>query len=405
MANLSVSTKDDNNREEEFLSIADKENGASSTYVSRTRSRILHRVPKQVRETKKYIYDPVVLSIGPYHHGKPQFHLVEELKDEVLDIMLDSATGAKIKDLFYIKILGRVDNIRNFYRGISTNKYNDEALAEMTLRDAYFVLYYMDMALHSCIVIFCMLENQIPLWVIKFLISLTFDDKDKEEALLYKFTSYMNFGDHRLTRAHWENKEQEPLHILEAHRMSFVKEESITIQPIKFIWGWRKSPPSSLFEMANGPFRSVTYLKAKGIHFGPSSNCLKDITFEMSPETNTDFAVISYVNFMKTLIENPKDVKELREKGILFSCLANDEEVVKIFKEIDTYGMDNINIFQDVKMRIHEYYASKAKTWMAELIHTYFCSPWTAIALFVATFLLCLTIIQTYYTVHPRNGN
>ena len=41
------------------------------------------------------------------------------------------------------------------------------------------------------------------------------------------------------------------------------------------------------------------------------------ITFEMSPYT--DFGVISYFNFMKTLISDVKDVKVLREKGILYS--------------------------------------------------------------------------------------
>ncbi|KAK4387757.1 hypothetical protein Sango_2382300 [Sesamum angolense] len=106
---------------------------------------------------------------------------------------------------------------------------------------------------------------------------------------------------------------------------------------------------------------------------------------------------------MKSLIENPKDVKELRENGILFSRLGSDEEVVELFKEIDTYGLGSRYVFPDVKMRIEEHCNSKAKTWMAELIHTYFRSPWTAVALFAATFLLCLTFLQTFYTIRPAN--
>ncbi|KAL0346196.1 UNVERIFIED_CONTAM: hypothetical protein Sradi_4450900 [Sesamum radiatum] len=119
------------------------------------------------------------------------------------------------------------------------------------------------------------------------------------------------------------------------------------------------------------------------------------IAFEMSPETDTDRDVISYVNFMKSLIETPRDVKALREKGILFSRLGSDEEVVKMFKQIDTFGVEKWDHFLDVKMRIEEHCNSKARTWMAELIHAYFLSPWTAIALFAAVILLSLTSLQT----------
>ncbi|KAK6122803.1 hypothetical protein DH2020_043408 [Rehmannia glutinosa] len=419
-----------------------------------SRCRVLHRVPPQVCERKKHIYDPVVLSLGPYHHGKPRFQQVERLKDEVLGMMLDS----KDKDLYLSKIRERIFEIRDFYGGLTINEYDNETLSEMMLRDGCFVLYYMEIcsgdeekdnhivrSLGLSRVAFMfrdffMLENQIPLWVVKLFIGSIYNEEDQCEAFLYKFLSEMNFGDDRLTRIPWE--EQEPLHLLEAHRTTLIKGESISTTTIevpsmshrrtfRFRWGRKKAYQSSLFETVNSQFRSVTDLKAKSIHFGPSSNCLTDIrfnshpfygklqlpiwfvtnnskvffsnliAFEMSPETDTDFAVISYVNFMKSLLEEPKDVKELREKKILFSCLANDEEVVKMFKEMDTYGMDNIGIFQDVKKRIDEHCDSRGKTWKAKLIYTYFRNPWNAIALLAAIFLLCLTFLQTYYTIHP----
>ncbi|XP_071909603.1 uncharacterized protein [Coffea arabica] len=92
-------------------------------------------------------------------------------------------------------------------------------------------------------------------------------------------------------------------------------------------------------------FRSATELKAKGIHFRTSSAdsskgikfksgyfyatlevpiwfvsidtkvfFLNMIAYEMCPSTSTDRAVTAYIEFMKSLIDNPKDVKELREK-------------------------------------------------------------------------------------------
>lgn len=121
----------------------------------------------------------------------------------------------------------------------------------------------------------------------------------------------------------------------------------------------------------------------------------------MSPETATDYGVTRYVNFMKTLIEKAKDVKELREKGILNSLLASDEQVVGMFKGIDTYGFGDVS--GDVKVRMERHCNNKATTWMAELLHTYFSSPWTAIALFAAILVLFLSFIQTYYTINSAH--
>ncbi|KAL7124258.1 hypothetical protein ABFS83_14G036600 [Erythranthe nasuta] len=419
------------------------------------RRQILHRVPPQLRENKKHLYDPTVLSLGPYHHGGSQFRQTEKLKEEILNTLLDSNT----KGLFHRKILERIDEIRYFYGGISTDEFDDYALAQMMIHDACFVLYCIEMGtkydsnknyqhrlirrLGLYVVAFMfrdfrMLENQIPFWLIMLLIDIKINDKDEGEALLCTFLSDMTFGvGNKLPRVPW--KDEEPLHLIEAQRITLLNDEEIVTnsterRTFKFKSMQKKSSPISRFESDSNAFRSVIDLKAKGIHFRPSSYCLKDIrfnsysfygelylpiwfvsnnskvffsntiAFEMSPETDTDFDVASYINFMKALIENSEDVKELREKGILFSSLVNDEEVAKMFKEIDTHshiGPDYARNLQDVKMRINEHCSSKAKTWMAELIHTYFRSPWTAIALLAAIFLLCLTFLQTFYTMNP----
>ncbi|XP_042039609.1 uncharacterized protein LOC121785289 [Salvia splendens] len=74
----------------------------------------------------------------------------------------------------------------------------------------------------------------------------------------------------------------------------------------------------------------------------------------MSQGIKTDFGVVSYFNFMKTLINYVKDVKVLREKGILYSQLANDEEVVEMFQSINTYGFSNTDLFLEGLLGIEE---------------------------------------------------
>lgn len=414
------------------------------TKSEQSRRRVLHRVPPQLRENKNHIYDPVVLPLGPYHHGRPpQSRLAEQLKDEVCHIVCEDKDEGFLRS----KISDRMDEIRHFYGG-AADYGDDEELAEMMLRDACFVSYYIQnvsdnfqpvyhrLGMSGCLFMsrdFLMLENQIPLWLIHLLIDGDDDgDGERGRALLCSYLSLSAFGDDRMTQLPWGNEEEEPLHLLEAaHRtcLTWLAETEdprykIQSQPIE-------QSSKSTWEMVNSPFRSVTDLKAKGIHFGASSQCLRDIrfssfsfygelrlpmfcvthnsnvffsnviAFEMSPATATDYGFTRYVNFMKTLIEKAKDVKELREKGILYSLLASDEEVVGMFKGIDTYGFGDVS--GDVKMRMERHCNNKAKTWMAELLHTYFSSPWTAIALFAAIFVLFLSLIQTYYTIHPAH--
>ncbi|EYU38377.1 hypothetical protein MIMGU_mgv1a023493mg [Erythranthe guttata] len=271
-------------------------------------------------------------------------------------------TTAGRQDLFRRKILKRIDEVRYFYGGISTHEFDDDddALAQMMLLDACCVLHIIkfDVKEVDLLVLrlgrttvvsmlrdFLMLENHIPFWIIKLLINLTVEDGDE---LLCTFSSDSNFADYRLTPTH-----------------------------------------------------SVTELKAKGIHFSSSSNCLKymrfnsnflygelclpilhvtsnskvffsnNIAFKMSSESNTDYAVASYITFMKTLIENTEDVNELKKKGILFSTLANDNEQVQMFKEID--GLDDYGstALLDVQMKINEHCSIKANMWMTELIYKY----------------------------------
>jgi len=110
------------------------------------------------------------------------------------------------------------------------------------------------------------------------------------------------------------------------------------------------------------------------------------IAYELCPNGPIDRVVVSYINFMKLLVISPNDVKELREEKIIFNTLGSDEEVVQVYKGLKTYGADD---------PLH--YNSKGKTWIAELIVTYFNSLWSLTALIVTFFLTFLTIVQTYY--------
>ncbi|KAI3453777.1 hypothetical protein Pfo_010440 [Paulownia fortunei] len=179
--------------------------------------------------------------------------------------------------------------------------------------------------------------------------------------------------------------EAPPIHLLEAcHRMLIAEEKWRTTRTPKqqrsTLFGFKFTKKDC--DIINPTCHSsVMDLKAKGIQFRASSSySIRDVkfnsgffsgqlqlparTYEMSPDADTEFEMLSCANFMKSLIESPEDVKELQEKGVF------DEQVVEEFKGIDTFGLDNLDIFKDVKWEIEEHCRSKAKTWTADLIHT-----------------------------------
>ncbi|XP_016510637.1 putative UPF0481 protein At3g02645 [Nicotiana tabacum] len=282
-----------------------------------------------------------------------------------------------------------------------------------------------------------LLENQIPLWVLKMLATLKYGDYDQDgnlqKELFGKFCGSAVFCDYQPTKVRGScdgknSEDEQPMHLLETLRDVFISEpiQPKTLQQKDF----KTESKSHIY-----PFRSVRDLKQKGIFFRSSSiNSIHGIKFksyklfgkldlpkehmniyskviysnmiayEMSPNTNTRYEVSSYVNFMKSLIVCPEDVKELREKGVICNHLGTDEEAAKLFQDITTYDVvSHGGILVDVIKDIQSHVSCKAKTSMAECYWTYFSTPWSIIALLVAAALLCLTIMQTHYTMYPMN--
>ncbi|KAH6769112.1 hypothetical protein C2S51_014448 [Perilla frutescens var. frutescens] len=411
--------------------------------------RRIRRLPAVLRyeERTKHNYEPKIISFGPFHHGKPSLHLGETFKLKALETFLSTCDN-KDKLFFHNTIESNIDEIRRCYDEVSIEEHDDAALAEMMLLDGFFIVSLMELLFNTESLInvlftigmagfsyavrdMFLLENQIPYLVIKLIIKLRYDDARKGEDLLNNFLNFAAFqGHHNKDGAARDDDENEPLHLLEAIRRKMVSKPRSEGKNVPL---GLKVKEEVYIRTRLYTSRSVTDLKAKGIDFKPSPTAfLRDVKFnshfvfsgdlnlpvrcisektkvlftnliayETSPDNVSDYAVSSYVNLMKSLIHTAKDVKELREKRILVSNLGSDEEVFQVLKDIDTCGMENSGIFHEVKERIEEHYNNKTKTWMAELMHTYFDSPWTAIALLAATLLLCLTLLQTYFTIHP----
>ncbi|XP_051122855.1 UPF0481 protein At3g47200-like [Andrographis paniculata] len=416
--------------------------------------RQMQRLPAVVRSRRNY--DPKVVSLGPYHHGEPHLILGESFKAKAVEAFI---TGSgKDKAFFRDNILNEISEIRACYDAGSTSDYDDQALSEMMLLDGCFIINHMEALSNSnkldgildtmgmvgfsyTVTDMFLIENQIPFRVISLLTRLRYDEEKGSDLL----DGLLNFSTFHDSRHGEESGDDMPLHLLEALRrkLTYTSPMNEPVQPKWNLFRHRKdsktrsssssSAGHSTLKALAYTSRSVTDLKAKGIYFAPSpTSCLKDVTFqshniffarlllparfisnksiilfsnliayELCASGATDYTVTSYVNLMKSMIHSARDVKELRERRILISNVGGDEEVMRVLREIETYDVENADIFDGVKARIEKHYGSRRLTWMAELVHKYFDSPWTAIALFAGVFLLLLTLAQTLFTIHP----
>lgn len=402
----------------------------------------IRRVPLHLRnrQARPNVYDPILLSLGPYHHGKPELQYAELFKQRCFDSFISQSDSlSKDKRFYYEKIIKRIDEVRGWYENV---EYDDEALAWMILHDACFVIYYMILefdhepdkprplleALHCyfgqgtiniVVTDLYKLENQVPFWIVRFLLCLQSEKAGKSnyDALLY---TTMRVGEEI-----WDSKPlstwTNSIHFLDALHRKLTAVIGVSLSSDKY-----HARQEDTYR-----FRSVTNLKAKGIHimrsqYGPQAISFKSaslygqlflppffvsipffvkysnlIAYEMFLTAGENFT-LSLVNFTKSLIETSNDVKLLREKGIVLNALGCDEEVVKIFKDLDTFGWDGVYDLGEIRYSIERHCSKQANTWMAYLMQTYTEKPWKIIALLATATLLCVTILQTYYTIHTQ---
>ncbi|KAG6745613.1 hypothetical protein POTOM_050111 [Populus tomentosa] len=103
---------------------------------------VIPRVPPEFREMEENTgcYEPKVVSIGPYHHGKKELEKMESLKFKIArQLVKDSSEAA---EEMYNKVKDLVSDARECYAEESTRQFNDEKFTQMLFLDGYFILHY-----------------------------------------------------------------------------------------------------------------------------------------------------------------------------------------------------------------------------------------------------------------------
>ncbi|ONI03670.1 hypothetical protein PRUPE_6G274000 [Prunus persica] len=113
--------------------------------------------------------------------------------------------------------------------------------------------------------------------------------------------------------------------------------------------------------------------------------------------------ITSYPILLKSLIRSSKDIKILRQRRIINSNWIDDEVYLAQCHSILDEVVVKDFCFADLCNQVNAY---ARKFWfrrrLKSLYRTYFSTAWSLISFIAAFCLFVLTVIQTYYAIHPR---
>ncbi|KAJ4832169.1 hypothetical protein Tsubulata_008984 [Turnera subulata] len=338
-----------------------------------SRSCCIFRVPQSLFNRDEKAYQPHVVSIGPYHHGKPDLQMVQEHKWRYLGNVLArrKQDGVGLNELF-------------------------KAIAVMEGKDLL------------------RLENQIPYFVLQTLYKLLFPSSTKENApsLTELALGFFNYAAQRPEAELDRCKNLEGGHLLDLFRLSLI--------------------PPSLPESTGRPgaplhvIHSAKKLNLVGIKFNPSraTDTFLDVKFsdgvlEIPTITVDDFIctfflncvafedcysycskhITCYVIFIGFLIQTPADSELLCNHAILENYIGTDVEVAEFFQKATKDAALDVDmsylagLFQDV----HKYYRTSWRVQLKAVKNAVTVTPWPLLAVLAASTALILTMIQAFY--------
>ncbi|XP_034888473.1 uncharacterized protein [Populus alba] len=393
----------------------------------------IYKVPERLRELNDKAYTPCVVSIGPIHHGNEKLKAMEDQKRMYLKEFIAHSEVSGFIEL----IKEKETRLRHCYA--ETNGFSSEYFIKMILMDAAFVIMYLLKCKYTDFrgsrdsifyppyksvdvrVDICLLENQLPFFILEELCGLSpiFGNSPKDTLIELTHSFFtVAFDSWAVGDILGRVDFSEVKHLVE-----FL---SIYQQPTK-------QNPNEELEVLTAP--SVKELHQAGVKFvSSSSKNLLDIKFDRNKgrleiprlklQDRTEIIIRNmqafeqchrlkydyvgdYIFLMGIFVGASKDVEILVENRIVDNWLSSSEEVVELSNNLQKGNRvrPDTFLFKGLIKDLNAFCERPWNKWKANLEQNYFNTPWAAISVSGAVILLILTVLQSVCSILQRGNS
>lgn len=402
----------------------------------------IFRVPQSLVDINEKAYQPHIVSIGPYHHGKSHLKMMEEHKSRYLRSLVDRTRGRGVfLETYFSALVPLEGKIRESYS--ETIHHQSRELIEMMVVDGCFVvelfckvgqlvqhdeddpLFNMEWVLSFLMRDLLRLENQIPFFVLETLLKLSLSTTQSNingvptlAKLTLEFFNYAVQRPKEVIEGYFNKKAN---HLLDLFRSTYIpctkakkpksphllqlipSAKKLQISGVKF--KVRKTDSYLDIKFRGG----VLDIPAIAIDDFSTSVFLNCIAYEQCYSPCSKH-VTAYATLMGCLINTPADAGFLCDHKIIENYFGTDEEVVRFFNQLGkdvVFDIQNCylsKLFED----INGYCRNDWHVRWAGFKHTYFETPWSFMSALAALILLILTMVQSFFAAYayfhpPKN--
>ncbi|KAJ9128818.1 hypothetical protein P3X46_034444 [Hevea brasiliensis] len=390
----------------------------------------IFKVPDELRSVNEKAYEPQMIAIGPYHHGKPRLIAMEKHKRRFLKSFLQRTCENDVSR--YVQLLRRwEESARKCYA--EPLHLSEDEFVEMMLLDGCFIIEFLCKLtkregdplfrlIHKLTRLkldLLLLENQLPffiLWELLVMSNVISKPENNFIMMILKACKWYRPGpvyDPRLLYTSEEVKQfKNLLGLIHEHwqpstkRMLAYSERKINerktstrcARELKEAGiGFKSVKGCNMFdiEFENGR------IKIPKIRIEDKTECVLRnlIAYEQLTYSRRRRYFTDYMIFMDSLIDSAKDVEILCRQGIIENWMGDDETIAFLFNKMGEHVFHNRVLYADIEDKVDKHCKRKWNLQMAKLRRDYFNSPWAFISFLGAIILLLLTGIQTVYSV------
>ncbi|XP_059461905.1 UPF0481 protein At3g47200-like [Corylus avellana] len=383
----------------------------------------IFRVPEQLRRHNKNVFKPMLVSIGPFHHGKEKLQSMQKIKLWYLHCLLNRAPTRKTTLKCFVEAIGRIaEECRACYEG--EIGFAEKNFIEMMVVDGCFIIEFFRKASNEVQrdeedPVFNMpwmkwrllndlnlLENQLPWRALNCLFNLTKSGAEQRSLpnLVRLFLPF-EWSPH-------DNLKHE--HILDYIRNSLIGTCTVTPIDARVILHPDQIPSVTELVQTGVRFKVGNYR-----NYGPLNVTFKDgvmtipqrfvseeneyvlrnlIAFEQCDPSN-DYKITSYAKLLDDLINTSQDVNFLKHQGILKLNLSS-EDVASFFNRIyRDAAIHGVFLYSDLYHEVNAYCRCHRNIWQATLRRDYFNNPWTSLSVMAAITILVFSFLQTLFSI------